>query len=99
MNVADPTLALLRALAASGPGFAVRSASSRGWASATFTGDRHVMVVEAADTPVLAAWLNTLAEAEWTLPRLLVADLAVTAVSRADGRARVTIEALTLDRG
>ena len=98
MNGADPTLVLLRAMARSGPAFTLETASSRRWASATFAGDRHVIAIEAADTPALAEWLATLAEAEWTLPGLLVADLAVVSTDRADGRARIAIEALTLDR-
>jgi hypothetical protein len=98
MTASDPTTALVRALARSGPALTLISADSRSWASATFTGDRHVIAIEAADTALLAAWLGGLPAVEWTLPRLLVADLVAVAVERADGRARITIEALTLDR-
>ena len=98
MNDPDAAAPLLRALARSGPGFALDSIESRRWASATFSGERHVIVVTAEDTAALACWLAGLPSAEWNLPRRLVADLAVAAVERQDGRARITLEALTLDR-
>jgi hypothetical protein len=67
------------------------------WASATFTGARHELTLEAADSPMLAAWLDALPETDLPLRGHLVADIVATGVSRADGMARVTIEALTVE--
>ncbi|HEX8485688.1 hypothetical protein [Sphingomonas sp.] len=69
----------------------IASASERPWASATFVGARHALIVEAADSPALHTWLGTLAEAEFGLPGHLVADVSV---QHGAGRARVS--ALTL---
>lgn len=92
MSGRDPGLALVRALAAAGPPFELLEATSRDWFSATFTGARHVIRLELAESAAAAAWLAGLPEAEFTLRGHFVADLR----ARRDGDT-VTIEALTIE--
>ena len=73
------------------------AATSRRWASATFSGARHELAFTAADDAALAAWLGAVPEALFGLRGHLVADVVVTAVSRAEGVARISVEALTLE--
>jgi len=55
----------------------ILSVQSRPWSSATFVGAQHRLAVAVPDTDAARAWLATLPEAEFHLPGLLVADLAV----------------------
>ncbi len=86
MRSADPHRALIRALAARYPGLIVLASRTEPWASATFTGARHVL--DCADGPDLTG----LIDAEFDLPGQLVADIAFNA---RDGR--LLIEALTVE--
>ena len=74
-------------------------AISRDWSSATFGGERHVIRLTLADDDRAAAWLAALPEAELRVFGRLVADLAVTEVSRRDGGVSAAIEALTIFEG
>ena len=67
------------------------------WASATFTGARHELSLEAPESAALDAWLNGLPETDLPLRRHLVADIVVTGISRAGGVATVALEALTVE--
>jgi hypothetical protein len=67
------------------------------WASATFAGARHTVWLEAVAGDGLDRWIADLPEADLALRDHLVADLAVTAITRAGGAARITIEVLTLE--
>lgn len=89
--------ALLAHAAAAGCGATIADATWVRWASATFTGARHTLWLEAGTGTAFDRWLVDLPEADLAVRDHLVADLAVTAVTRADGEARVTIEALTLE--
>ena len=89
-------MVLLRALAATGPAFALTAAESRDWSSATFTGERHRLRIELADDPATTAWLDALPEAELTVRGRLVADMTVTEARREGGRVHAAIEALTI---
>lgn len=95
--------ALFRALARrAGPGHALtlRTAHSRPWASATFTGARHSFALLLSG-PAAAEQATRLGaevgEVEFTLPGHLVADIAI--VRRSDGAegAALEIEALTIE--
>lgn len=103
MSARGPDAATLfeRALAASallsGTSISVRSSASRRWASATFVGARHRMLLDGADDTVAAVWLNRLPEAEFDLRGHLVADCAVVECVRRDGRFHACIEALTVE--
>ncbi len=77
--------------------------SERAWASVTFSGSKHTVVLafDGADK-VLAgeALIDALPEHEFTLPRLLVADAAVVRVEHSalpQSRLEVEVELLVLD--
>jgi hypothetical protein len=95
--------ALLRALARrAGPGhtLTLRTARSRPWASATFTGARHsfALLLSGPDAAEQASRLGEeVSEVEFTLPGHLVADIAIVRRNdEADGAA-IEIEALTIE--
>lgn len=85
MRRSDPYRALLRALAERYPALVVDSGGSEPWASATFTGARHVLRGRGAD-------LNGIEDDEFDLPGHFVADIAWT--KDGDG---LRIEALTIE--
>lgn len=85
MRRADPHRALLRALAASYPALRVLDGRTEPWASATFTGMRHVLRCEPLD-------LAGLDDADFTLPGHVVADIAA-----AEENGLSVIEALTIE--
>lgn len=89
--------ALLASAAAAACTVAVAEATWVRWASATFTGARHTLWLEAAESAALDRWLAGLSEAELAVRDHLVADLAVTAIAGANGMARITVEALTVE--
>lgn len=89
--------ALLAEAAAAGCRVHVVTADWSHWASATFTGARHHVVLEGADTAALPGWIAGLAEAELPLRRHLVADLRVCSVSRMASAVRITLEVLTVE--
>ena len=78
----------------------VASVSITPWESATFTGARHQWAVTVAGDgawPAAKAFSRTLAEAEFDLPGNIVADIAVTAMDKADPQTvSLTVEALTV---
>jgi hypothetical protein len=71
------------------------------WRSLTFTGERHVMelcVAGPASLAVVERMCGGLEEFEFTMPGIIVADIAVSGTRRheLDGSIAVTIEALTV---
>ena len=97
----DAATLLARALtgsaaAAACPVTLVSSDWSR-WASATFTGARHSVVLSAPPSPALIAWIATLPEAELVLRGHLVADLSVIAVRHAGDEITMGLEILTVE--
>jgi hypothetical protein len=64
------------------------------WASATFIGLRQRLVLAAPPGAIRTAWLASLADAAFPIPRHILADLAVLD-DGADAR-RITIETLLL---
>jgi hypothetical protein len=103
MSARGPDAATLfeRALSASailsGASIAVRSVDTRRWASATFVGARHRLVLDAPDDSGVRLWLDDLPEAEFDLRGHLVADCAVVECVRRDGRYLACVEALTVE--
>ena len=99
------TSALLRALIARA-GIArdrilLSDAHSVDWQSLTFTGERHLMELRIPgpnSNNVAQRLCAGLEEAEFSIPGVIVADIAVAFAPRlgADGSAAVTIEALTV---
>jgi hypothetical protein len=67
------------------------------WASATFAGARHLLVLAAPPSPALDAWIAGLPDAEFKLRGHLVADLVVEHVRRADGAVTISLEVLTVE--
>lgn len=97
----DAGTLLLRALrrdaAACGCAVDAEIAASTRWASATFTGARHRLMLCGAAGAALDAWLAGLPEADLPLRRHLVADVAVLAVRRGGERVSAEVEALTVE--
>lgn len=73
----------------------VRSDWTR-WASATFTGARHLITVSLYG-PDIDGWLAALPEADLPLRDHLVADAVVVACRRFDGRVEADLELLTVE--
>ncbi|WP_313535531.1 hypothetical protein [Sphingomonas sp.] len=67
------------------------------WASVTFSGARHRMLLELDGSIVAQAWLVALPELELPLRGHLVADLQAGSVKSADGVLHAAIEALTVE--
>ncbi len=76
---------------------AIADAGWTAWASATFVGARHRLVLHAAAGDAFDRWLAELPEAELPMRRHLVAELAVTARWREDGAACAILEVLTVE--
>lgn len=99
-----PWMPLLSALLelAQGKGELVRH-SERAWASVTFSGSKHSVVLAFVGAEALAAgenFIEALPEHEFTLPRQLVADAAVVRVEHIalpQPRLEVEAELLVLD--
>lgn len=89
--------ALLASAAAAGCPVAIARSGWEHWASATFAGARHEILLSATDGAALRAWLAALPEAEFALRGHLVADLAVAALHCDGGEATARIEALTVE--
>lgn len=73
---------------------------SRGWASASFSGERHRLIVRLAGKGAAAEadrFLDGLAEREFALDGYILTDIVLVADER-DGQAvRLTLEALTVE--
>lgn len=67
------------------------------WASATFTGARHLLTLAAPPSPALDAWIAGLPEAELRLRGQLVADLVVEHVRRSGDTVTLSLEVLTVE--
>jgi len=97
----DPGTALARALEANArrAGCPVRMSASdwTRWASATFTGARHELTLEADESGALDNWLTELPEVELPIRGHLVADIIVSSVRRGNGTATIRLEALTVE--
>lgn len=92
---------LLRALARHarncGLDVTIPSSSTTRWASATFTGARHELVLALTADDGAECWLADLPEAELALPGHLIADLKIVRM-RQDGTAlSATLEVLTVE--
>jgi hypothetical protein len=77
--------------------------SERSWASVTFSGTRHTVVLAFTGAEAVAAGealIDTLPEHEFTIPRQLVADATIVAVDHTalpEPRLEVTAELLLLE--
>jgi hypothetical protein len=68
------------------------------WRSPTFTGARHALKIEAADTAVLERWLSHLPDSDLAVRGHVIASLAVTNIRRAGGMAEIALDALTVEQ-
>ncbi|MFN3944719.1 MAG: hypothetical protein ACK4K7_07305 [Allosphingosinicella sp.] len=94
------TRALARGFAALGEGYRLERIDSRPWASVTFSGARHRLVLRLAGAGAEQAadrFLDGLEEREFQLPGHYVADIARVSDARAGGVVRIEIEALTVE--
>jgi len=77
------------------------SATSRAWASITFAGERHRLVLRLPGPGAQAAadaFLDGLADREFSLRDHILADIEATDMARdVDGEVRLTLEALTVE--
>jgi hypothetical protein len=96
----DAGTQLRRALCANFADFEVESLESQAWASITFSGERHRLVLR-LDGPEAAAaadaFLPGLAEREFTLRGHILADISLVAQERGADLVRLTLEALTIE--
>jgi hypothetical protein len=70
------------------------------WFSATFVGERHMLALKLMGDDAMQkaeAFAQVIPEHEFTLPRLLVADIAVSAIQTVDGGVELMVEALLLE--
>lgn len=88
---------LLASAAASGIVLTIAAEKAEGWASATFTGARHELLLVAPAGPALDRWLQDLCDLELPLRRMVVASMAVISATRAGGEASAHVEALTVE--
>lgn len=89
--------ALLRHAAVAHIDLSIVSAGWTRWASATFVGARHDLLLAAAPSPALDQWIADLPEADFTLRRHLVAELTVESRTRVGDRIEVRIGVLTVE--
>lgn len=97
----DAATLLERALGASARAaavaVAVTGARARAWASATFAGARHEVMLAGERSTAADAWLAALPEADLPLRGHLVADLSVMRVARSGDGFTAAIEVLTVE--
>jgi hypothetical protein len=101
--VNDATTALLRAIRGafeSFAGFVLEDIRSRSWASVTFSGARHTLAFRLEGEGAEAAaerFVEGLEAADFTLRGHILADIALIGEEREPGRARIQLEALTVE--
>ena len=99
----DSTSSLLRAIRAAVTdriGLTIEEIRSRAWASVTFSGARHELVLrlEGAEADTVAdAFLARLDVAEFAIRGHIMADIALVWQERRPGCARIALEALTVE--
>ena len=96
MTAAQFERALARSAARAGATLAVEHHRATAWHSATFSGDRHELTLEATPGAALDAWTAALPALDLALPGHLLADLRLTARERCGDRTTLRIEGLTV---
>lgn len=74
----------------------IEALASRPWASATFSGERHELVLR-LPLPAAIAFLDGLEEREFALRDHVLVDIALVSADRGGDGARLTLEALTIE--
>ena len=88
---------LVRSLKATLPDAEFTLLSERDWCSMTFAGQQIVVECTTLEDQRIDAWVTTLPERKFSIPNLLVADIAVTSLKNDNGRYAILIEALVID--
>lgn len=88
--------AVARSAADAGASLAIESHHATAWHSATFSGDRHELVVNATPGAALEAWTADLAALDLPLPGHLLADLRVASRQSSGGRVTLRIVGVTV---
>lgn len=88
--------ALERSAVAAGLTVTLAAQVARPWSSAMFAGGRHQLVLVADAGEALSAWAGALDADAVTLPGHMIAELKGSEIHTLAGRARLTIDALTL---
>ena len=88
---------LIRALKAALPDAEFTLLSSRDWCSMTFAGQQMLIECIPLESQCTDAWATALPEREFSVPNLLVADIAVTSSKNDRGGRTILIEALVID--
>lgn len=94
------TCSLSKALLALLPGAEIASRKQTPWHSATFSGERIIIVLKlVGDDPAerATAFTKALPDTEFSLRRQLVADIFVSEIQPLEDGALLTVEALLLD--
>lgn len=68
------------------------------WASATFSGARHMIRLNASASRQLDSWLTALPEAEIALSGHLLASVAIESIQRSGDQVVIELEALTVEQ-
>ena len=101
MSGFDADARVRRALAGSayraGVTMTVVASDANRWASATFAGARHEIVLTGQADDAMERWLGDLPEADLSVPGYLVADLKIVAMRQAGSDLTVTLEVLTVE--
>ncbi len=100
MSNALPSCGLSKALLALLPEAEITSRKQTPWHSATFSGERVIIVLKlAGDVPAerATAFAKALPDTEFTLRRQLVADLLVSEMQPLEDEVLLTVEALLID--
>ena len=88
---------LVRALKATLPDAEFNLTSSRAWCRMTFAGQQIVVECRPLVGRCTETWESSLSEREFSVPNLLVADIAVTSSKNDGGGRTILIEALVID--
>ncbi|WP_229726534.1 hypothetical protein [Sphingomonas alpina] len=98
---ADPSTLLSRAIEresqSAGCPAMISTATWTPWASATFSGARHLVNLRASASPALDDWLAALPEADIDVRGHLLASVAVNSVRRSENEVTIELEALTVE--
>ena len=91
--------ALAHSAARAGATVAIERHRAVAWHSATFTGDRHELMLAGRSDPRLDAWLDSLDADALALPGHVLAELRVVARAREAGATHARLEGVTVAAG
>lgn len=89
--------ALVRSAEAAGVSLEIHRAEAKAWASNTFDGARHLVLLGASTSKALQGWLESLPGTDVLMGGHLVADLQVPGILSGDGCTTAMLEILTVE--